>query len=270
MFKILAKKRLAENITSLEIEAPRIVKNAKPGQFVVLRVDEKGERIPLTLYYWDYKRKTISLVFLEVGASTKKLGRLNEGDSILDLVGPLGKPFPLKKYGRVACVGGGVGIPAIYPIARTLREGGNTVDCIIGARHKDLLILDDEIGLVSDTKTVCTDDGSLEVKGFVTDALKERLQDLDLVVAVGPVRMMEAVANLTRGKVPCIVSLNPIMVDGTGMCGACRVVVDGKVKFACVDGPDFDAHTVDFSELMMKNNQYVNEEKHAIKCWEKN
>lgn len=269
MHEITGRRDLAENITEITVKAPQVAKNAKAGQFIVLRVDERGERIPLTLYDWDEREGTLDLVFLQVGLSTKKLASLKKREYLSDLVGPLGKAFPIKKYGKVACVGGGVGVPAIYPIAKALRQAGNKVTSIIGARCNELLILQGEMESASDNLKVCTDDGSCGVKGFVTQVLEGMLDELDLVVAVGPVKMMQAVAELTRGKVKCLVSLNPIMVDGTGMCGACRVVVDGKVKFACVDGPDFDAHKVDFENLWNKNSQYVEQEKHAVKCWEK-
>lgn len=269
MFEITGRKQLAEDIVELEVNAPKISRHAKAGQFVVLRVDDNGERIPLTLYDWDDGKGAISIVFLEVGVSTKKLGSLKEGEFIADLVGPLGKEFPIKKYGRVACVGGGVGVPAIHPIARALKQAGNEVTSIIGARHKELLILEDEMNKSSDGLLICTDDGSCGTRGFVTQELEKIMGELDLVVAVGPVPMMRAVAELTREKAPCIVSLNPIMVDGTGMCGACRVTVGGETKFACVDGPDFDAHKVDFETLSNRNKQYAGQEREHLKCWER-
>lgn len=265
MFKVLKKKELAPEIKLIEVEAPLIAKKFEAGQFVVLRTDDKGERIPLTIYDADSAKGTLSMVFLEVGTSTKKLGRLEEGDSISNLLGPLGNPFPIRKFGTVACVGGGVGVPAVYPIAKELKKAGNKVISIIGARTKELLILEEEMKAVSDELFVATDDGSYGQKGFVTDVLKEHLGSVDLVLAVGPLPMMNAVCNLTRDKVKTMVSLNPIMVDGTGMCGGCRVMVGGKTKFACVDGPDFDGHDVDFKELMNRNSLYLEEEADSLK-----
>ncbi|MBD3262675.1 MAG: sulfide/dihydroorotate dehydrogenase-like FAD/NAD-binding protein [Candidatus Altiarchaeales archaeon] len=267
MPKIVGAETLAPDINKIVVEAPQIASKASAGQFVVLRVDEQGERIPLTIFDWDSGEGTIDLVFLKVGTSTQKLGRLKAGDTLADILGPLGKPFPVKKYGKIACVGGGLGIPAIHPIARAMRQAGNEVVSVVGARTRQLMILSDEMSCASDSLLMCSDDGSCGVKGFVTNVLTDVLDDLDLVVAVGPVKMMEAVAELTRNKADTIVSLNPVMVDGTGMCGACRVKVGGQVKFACVDGPDFNAHQVDFKELWNKNNQYVESERHSMKCW---
>jgi len=266
MFPILKVRELAPEIKYVRVGAPEVASEAKAGQFVILRVDEQGERIPLTIYDFDREEGSIGMVFLEVGTSTKKLGRLKDGDAIHDLLGPLGHPFEAKKYGRVACVGGGVGVPAIYTIAKALWGVGNKVTSIIGARTKELLILKDEMSSVSDEVLVATDDGSYGTEGFVTTVLEKLLGELDLVVAVGPLPMMKAVADLTRGRVKTIVSLNPIMVDGTGMCGGCRVTVAGETKFTCVDGPDFDAHEVDFTELMARNETYLPEEKESHEC----
>ncbi len=268
MFEITNAEKLAEGIKLVEVKAPSVAKNAMAGQFVVLRINEKGERFPLTIYDFDKKKGTVSIVFLEVGKSTKLLGSMKKGDKIADFVGPLGHPFKVGKYGTVVCVGGGVGVPATYPIARALKEAGNNVISIIGARCRDLLILEDEMRGVCQELCMTTDDGSYCRKGFVTDVLKELIekQKIDLVVAVGPIPMMKAVSDVTRGKVKTIVSLNPIMVDGTGMCGACRVVVGGKVRFACVDGPDFDAHEVDFGDLVHRNKTYLAEEKKSVEC----
>jgi len=266
MNEILEARELAKDIKYVKVLAPEVAVEARAGQFVILRVDERGERFPLTIYDFDLDGGSISMVFLEVGTSTRKLGKLKVGDSIRDFLGPLGRPFHVEKYGRVACVGGGVGTPAIYTITKALREAGNHVTSIIGARTKDLLILEDEMREVSDEVKVATDDGSYATKGFVTSILAGMLDKLDLVVAVGPLPMMKAVADLTRGKVRTIVSLNPIMVDGTGMCGGCRVTVGGKTKFTCVDGPDFDAHEVDFKELMERNRTYLDEEKKSHEC----
>ncbi|MFH0860693.1 MAG: sulfide/dihydroorotate dehydrogenase-like FAD/NAD-binding protein [Candidatus Altiarchaeota archaeon] len=266
MYEILEARELAPSIKFIKLYAPEVATSARAGQFVILRVDEKGERFPLTIYDFDRKEGSISMVFLEVGTSTKKLGALRAGESVRDFLGPLGHPFDVKEYGNVACVGGGVGTPAIYTIAKALKEAGNHVTTIIGARSKDLLILENEMMEVSDEVLVATDDGSKGVKGFVTTVLEKKLSSLDFVVAVGPLPMMKAVADLTRDKVKTIVSLNPIMVDGTGMCGGCRVTVDGKTKFTCVDGPDFDAHMVDFRELMERNRTYVDEEQESHTC----
>ena len=260
MHLVLNTVQLAKNIKEIDISAPEVAKHAKAGQFVILRVDDKGERIPLTLFDWDSKEGIIKLVFLEVGTSTKKLGELKEGDEVRDILGPLGNPFPLKKYGRVACIGGGVGIAALYPIAKALRKEGNEIFSIIGARSSDFLILEKEMRSLAHELIVYTDDGSYGKRGVVSDGVTSLLPYLNLVVAVGPVPMMRAIAELTKGKVPCIASLNPIMVDGTGMCGSCRVMVGGKVKFACVDGPDFNAHEVDFEDLALRNRRYVEEE----------
>lgn len=265
-YKIAEKRNLAENITFMKIMAPDVAGQARAGQFIVLIVDDTGERIPLTIYDYDVREGTVSIVFLEVGTSTKKLGSLVEGDMIKSFLGPLGSPFHLKKYGHVAVVGGGVGVPAIYPIAKGLRKAGNRLTSIIGARSRDLLILADEMESVSDELIITTDDGSMGRKGFVTEALADIMKDVDLVVAVGPLVMMRAVSELTRGRVRTIVSLNPIMVDGTGMCGGCRVRVGGEIRFACVDGPDFDGHDVDFNELMARNRTYLDEEAESHKC----
>jgi len=266
MFKVLEARDLADGIKFMEVYAPEVARVANAGQFVILRIDEFGERFPLTIYDFDRKAGSVSMVFLEVGTSTRKLGSLKAGDSILDFLGPLGHPFNVKEYGKVACVGGGVGTPAIHSIAKELKASGNHVTSIIGARTKDLLILEEEMKAVSDELIAATDDGSYGVKGFVTTVLGGMLDELDLVVAVGPLPMMKAVANLTRGRVKTIVSLNPIMVDGTGMCGGCRVTVAGKTKFTCVDGPDFDAHEVDFDELMERNRTYLSEEEESHTC----
>jgi len=268
MFKIVKKRTLAPIIKEIEVEVPEIARKAKPGQFVIVRVDERGERIPLTIVDYDRCRGIITLVFQEVGTSTKKLGRLNEGDYIADIVGPLGNPTELKRYGTVVCIGGGVGISAIYPVARALKEYGNYVISIIGARTSELLILEDEVRSVSNELYITTDDGSKGRKGFTTDVLKDLIAEgrhIDLVYAVGPTIMMKVVADVTRPyKIKTIVSLNPIMVDGSGMCGACRVRIGGQVKFACIDGPEFDAHLVDFDELLARLRMYKEEEKLSL------
>ncbi|MCX7816979.1 MAG: sulfide/dihydroorotate dehydrogenase-like FAD/NAD-binding protein [Syntrophales bacterium] len=264
MPKIVAKKILAETIVRMDVEAPEIARRRKAGQFVVLRLHEKGERIPLTIVDSDYEKGTITLIFQVVGKTTAELAMLDEGSEIKDLLGPLGHPTEIEPFGRVICVGGGVGVGVIYPITKALKEEGNYVISIIGARTRDLIILEREIGVLSDEFVVCTDDGSYGFKGFVTQALEGILREdgnIDRVFAVGPVPMMRAVADVTRPyNIKTIVSLNPIMVDATGMCGACRVSIGGKTKFACVDGPEFDGHEVDFDLLMKRLKIYVKEE----------
>lgn len=271
-FDILRKVRLAPGIKCLTVYAPLIAAKAKPGQFVVCRVNEWGERFPLTLVDWNREKGTIVLIFQEVGASTKKLGMLKVGDRIMDVIGPLGKPSEIKKYGEVAVVGGGVGIASIYPQVRALKRAGNRVVSILGARTAKLLILEEEISKFSDEVYVSTDDGSKGYKGFVSDVLRKLLAEgrrFDYVFAVGPVPMMRAVAEVTCPHgIKTVVSLNPIMVDGTGMCGACRVTVGGEVKFTCVDGPEFDAHKVNFKELMNRLRMYVEEEAKALQILE--
>ncbi len=272
MNKIVAKKDLAPNIKLIEVRSPEIAEKAKPGQFVILRVDEKGERFPLTLVDWDRQKGTITLIFLEVGVSTKKLGTLQVQDEILDIVGPLGIPSEIRHYGKVCIIGGGVGTASAYPIIRALKTAGNRVVSIVGARTAQLLILEDEIRKFSDEFYVSTDDGTKGHEGFVTDVLNELIQkgyDFDVVYAIGPAVMMRAVAEVTRPhRIKTIVSLNPIMVDGMGMCGACRVTVGGKTRFACVDGPEFDAHQVDFGELIKRQRMFLAEEKLALQLWE--
>lgn len=268
MYKIAAKKVLAPAIKQLQISAPEIAAGARPGQFIILRIDEKGERIPLTIADYDPRGGTITLVFQEAGRTTMELGRLEEGDAILDIVGPLGKPSEIRRYGKVVCIGGGVGIAAIYPIARALKEAGNEIVSIIGARSRGQLILVEKIGAVSDSLEIVTEDGSGGRKGFVTGVLQDLLvseEGIDLVMAIGPPAMMRAVAELTRPyRIRTVASLNPIMVDGIGMCGACRVTVGGKTRFACVDGPEFDAHLVDWSVLVQRARMFREEEKRAV------
>lgn len=278
MFKIVKKDILSSLVKKIIIEAREISQRALPGQFVVIRLDEKGERIPLTIACTDKNDGLITLIFQEVGFTTTKLGRLNTGDSVLDILGPLGHPAEIKKYGTVVCVAGGVGVAEVLPVAQALRACGNKVSGIIGARSKDLLILEDQMKNACDELFIATDDGSYGQRGLVTDILKNILDTpaiqktdrqtrslIDLVYAIGPVPMMEAVSNLTlRYDVKTIVSLNPIMVDGTGMCGSCRVTVAGKVKFCCVDGPDFDGHLVDFKELWERLKLFKEQEKRAL------
>lgn len=261
MFKILKRKVLHQGILQLTLEAPFIAKKAQPGQFVVLRVNEYGERLPLTIADFDVEKGTIDIIFMVIGASTTLLAEMQEGESILDLVGPLGKKTDIEPgMGTIVCIGGGIGVAPIYPIARGMKQAGNHVISIMGAKNKDILILHDEMQAVSDEVLVSTDDGSYGIKGFVTTAFEElikRGEKIDEVVAIGPVIMMKSVADATRPYgIKTVVSLNPIMVDGTGMCGGCRVQVGDKVKFACVDGPEFDAHEVDFINLMERQRMY--------------
>jgi len=261
MFKILNKKVLHENILQFTLEAPLIARKAEPGQFVVLRVNEYGERVPLTVADFDREKGTIDIIFMVIGASTTVLASLNAGDSILDLVGPLGKKTDIRPdMGTVVCIGGGIGVAPIYPIARKMKQVGNHVITIMGAKNKDILILKDEMEKISDEVIVTTDDGSYGIKGFVTTALQQLIDkgiDIAEVVAIGPVIMMKTVADTTRPyNIKTIVSLNPIMVDGTGMCGGCRVQVGDETKFACVDGPEFDGHLVDFVNLMERQRMY--------------
>jgi ferredoxin--NADP+ reductase len=260
MFTILHAEFLAPGIKRFVIEAPRIAHKQKPGQFVILRLNQQGERIPITIEHSDPERGTIRIVVQSAGKTTHLLNSLNSGDHILNVVGPLGKPSEIRKFGTVVVIGGGVGTAMAYPTAAALKHAGNRVICIVGARNKDLVILERELREVSDALMITTDDGSYADKGFVTDKLRQLIENgtrIDLVLAIGPIPMMRAVAEMTRKESICtIVSLNPIMIDGTGMCGGCRVLVDGKSEFACVDGPEFDAHRVDFSVLMQRNSMY--------------
>ena len=272
MYRITTRKEIAPDIVSLYVSAPLIARKFEPGQFVILRVGERGERIPITIAWADAQEGTIRLIVEVLGKTTKRLAALKEGDSILNLVGPLGKAIESKKYGKVICIGGGVGAAPLYPIVNALRKAGNRVVSIIGARTKELLILENEIRARSSTFYVTTDDGSKGRHGFVTDVLRSVLEmdeNFNLVVAIGPIPMMKAVSNLTRAYgVRTLVSLNPIMLDGMGMCGACRVTVGGKTKFTCVDGPMFDGHKVDFDELARRRERYLDEEKRALKAYE--
>ncbi len=265
MFKVVKREEMAGGTVILnEIEAPLIAKKAKPGQFVILKVHENGERIPLTMADTDPEKGTITVIYMVVGKGTGLFRDLKVGEGFLDVIGPLGKATHLKKEGIVVCVGGGTGVAVMHPITRALKEVGNHVIAIIGSRNKDLLILEDRMRTASTELHVCTDDGSYGHHGFVTDVLKEVLKtkDVKLVVAIGPVPMMKFVSKMTKEfGVKTIVSLNPIMVDGTGMCGGCRVSVGGKTKFACVDGPEFDGHEVDYDELMLRLQAYCEEEK---------
>jgi ferredoxin--NADP+ reductase len=271
VFQIVEARLLATAVKQFKIAAPEIARKRKPGQFVVLRINEEGERIPLTMADADPQAGTITLIFQEVGRSTGKLGKLKAGDSISDLIGPLGVPTHIEKFGTVVCVGGGIGIAPIYPIAKGMREAGNTVLSIIGARTKDLLILEEEMAQVSNVLKVSTDDGSYGYHGFVSDVLQDFIDqgtNIDLAVTIGPVPMMRVVCNVTRNKnIKTVVSLNPIMVDATGMCGACRVTVGGRTRFVCVDGPEFDGHQVDFAELVKRQRAYLDPEKKAYETF---
>ncbi len=264
MFKILDKEKLALSIFRFEIEAPKIARKAKAGQFVILRLDEQGERIPLTICDFDEKKSSISLVLQEVGKTTQQLASLSCGDCIADVVGPLGKPSEIKNFGTVVCVAGGVGAAVILPVARVLKGVGNKIITILGARSEELLILEEELSLISDEFFIMTDDGSKGRCGVCTDILKELIEggcDISRVVAIGPVIMMKFVCKTTEPhKIKTVVSLNSIMVDGTGMCGSCRVTVGGETKFCCVDGPEFDGHLVDFDELINRQRMYLEEE----------
>lgn len=259
MFEILQKRVLNSTTKLFKVYAPYIAKKAKAGQFIMLRVDENGERIPLTIADYEREKGIITIIFQEVGYTTKKLGEKNEGDFILDFVGPLGKASCFENVKNVAVIGGGLGTAIAYPQAKALKEQGSHVDVILGFRNNDLIILKDEMESSSDNLYIMTDDGSNGNKGFVTQKLDELINknEYDLVVAIGPLRMMQAVCKLTKEhNIKTIVSMNPIMIDGTGMCGGCRLTVDGKIKFACVDGPDFDGHKVDFEEVITRNNMY--------------
>jgi NAD(P)H-flavin reductase len=267
-FTIVKKQELVPTIYQLDINAPRIARKAQPGQFVILRIDETGERIPLTIADFDRDKGTISMIFQSVGVTTTKLGTLKTGDAILDFIGPLGNPSEIENDGTIILVGGGVGVAPVFPQARAFKEAGNTVISIIGARSANLLLWEDRMREFSDELYITTDDGTKGHHGFVTDIVKkilERGTKVDRVIAIGPPVMMRAVAGVTRPfNVKTVVSLNSIMVDGTGMCGACRVLVGNETKFACVDGPEFDAHLVDFTLLMNRLSMYQSEEKLAF------
>jgi ferredoxin--NADP+ reductase len=268
LYKILLRQDLVPNIHLFKIAAPAVAKKAQAGQFVIIRLDERGERIPLTIADWDEKEGSVTIVFMEVGTTTRRLALLKSGDSITDFVGPLGLPTHIEKFGTVVCVAGGFAVATTMPIARGMRKKGNKVISIMGARNKDLIFWENELGSVSDQLIVTTDDGSYARKGFVTEPLRELLEGnegIDRVVAIGPSIMMKFSAKTTQPfGVKTIVSLNPIMVDGTGMCGCCRVSVGGVTKFACVDGPDFDGHQVDWDLLFARQRTYLDEEKCSL------
>lgn len=265
--RIVEKRILAKGICLFVIEAPLIAKKAEPGQFVIVRHKENGERIPLTIADYNRDQGTITLVCHGIGKSTQEINQLNQGDSFLDVLGPLGLAMPIEKVGKVLCVAGGLGVAPMYPKTRILKAAGNHIISIIGARSQEMLIMTEEMEAVSNQIHYCTDDGSFGHHGFVTDVLSQVLQEqeIDLVVAIGPLPMMAAVAKITKEfAVPTQVSLNALMVDGTGMCGGCRVTIGEKTKFACVDGPVFDAHQVNFAELLSRQNFYRDQEQAAL------
>lgn len=268
MYKIVKKDVLNPYMTRMEIDAPLIARKAKPGQFIILRVDELGERIPLTIADYDAEKGTVTIIYQKVGATTRLLDTLNEGDSILDFVGPLGKASELEGYKNAAVIGGGAGCAIAYPQAKALFNMGAHVDMIAGFRNTDLIILEKEMKEAAHNLIVMTDDGSNGNKGFVTNALEAQIEggaDYDFVIAIGPVPMMKAVSNLTKKYgIKTVVSMNPIMIDGTGMCGGCRLTVGGQTKFACVDGPDFDGHEVDFDETMKRLGIYKEQERESM------
>ena len=274
MFKIVKREEMSQGTVILnELEAPKIARKAKPGQFVILKANEEGERIPLTMAETNPEKGTITIIYMVVGKSTAIFKTLEVGDSYQDVIGPLGKPTHIEKVGTVVCVGGGTGIAVLHPITRAMKEAGNHVIAIIGARSKELLIMEGHMRAASHDLRICTDDGSYGHHGFVTDVLKEVCENekVDQAVLIGPVPMMKFASLMTKEySIPTMVSLNPIMVDGTGMCGACRVTVDGKTKFACVDGPDFDGHLVDWEELFTRRKVYFEDEVQSLCYWEKN
>ncbi len=271
MYQIVLKKNLLPAISMIKVKAPKVARKAKAGQFVIIRVDEFGERIPLTLADWDEQEETITLVAMKIGTSTYKLSELNTGDYLQNLVGPLGHASEILNYGTVVCIGGGVGIAPVFPIARALKKAGNKVITIMGARSKDLLFWEDHLRSISDTLIVTTDDGSYARKGLVTEPLKELLESrekIDRVIAIGPAIMMKFCSLTTLPyHVPTIVSLNSIMVDGTGMCGCCRVSIDDNTRFVCVDGPEFDGHKVDWDTVFKRQQTYLKEEKQSLEMW---
>lgn len=273
MYKIVEKKDLCPTICSMWVEAPRVAKKHRPGQFVMIRMHEKGERIPLTVVDKRPEDGIIRIIFQKVGKSTWEMGTYSVGDSFNDVVGPLGQPTHIEKFGTVLGIGGGVGIAPLYPILKGMKEAGNKLITILGARTRELLILEEEMRAISDEVIITTDDGSYGKKGLVTDALKELLESkikIDQVVAIGPAIMMKyVVKTLEPYRIPCIVSLNAMMLDGTGMCGVCRVTIGGKVRFVCVDGPEFDGYEVDFDDLMNRLTIYVDEERLAMEEFKK-
>lgn len=272
MYRIVAKEQLSSSVYRMEIEAPLIARVRRPGQFVVLRIHEQGERIPLTIYDTQPDKGTLTIIFQTVGKSTYHLANLNVGDNIQDVVGPMGQPTHIELFGTVVCIGGGIGIAPLYPIAQGMKQGGNKVISLIGARTKELLILEDEMRQVSDEIVVGTDDGSYGKKGFTSDFLNELIDQgtrIDLVVTIGPVPMMKVIVNITKKhNLKTVVSLNSIMLDATGMCGCCRVTVGKETKFACVDGPEFDGHLVDFDELTKRLKSYLVQERISLEHYQ--
>ncbi len=272
MYDIVKSDKLTPDVIKLEIRAPHIARKAKAGQFIIVTPTEHGERIPLTMADFSPEKGTVTIAALEVGKTTRELGTMKAGDKLFSLVGPLGLPTELHKYGDVVSIGGGIGLALMYPVVRALRQAGNYTINIIGARNEKLLIYEDEIKSVSDEFYVCTDDGSKGHHGFVSDVLKKLIAEnkkIDMVYAVGPIIMMKVIANITKPhNIKTVVSLNPIMVDGTGMCGSCRVIIGGKTKFGCVDGPEFDGHQVDFDNLTARNKRYIPEEQVALRKWQ--
>ena len=268
MFTIIKRRELTPTVTELWIHAPLIAKKAKAGQFIIFRVDDKSERVPLTIAGYDREKGTVTIIFQKVGYTTMKLDTLNEGDALLDFVGPLGEPSHTEGVKRAAVIGGGLGVAIAYPQAKALHEAGCEVDLIVGFRNEHLIILKDELAAACTDLTIMTDDGSNGNKGFVTQALQAKLDAgkvYDEVIAIGPLPMMKAVCDLTKPKdIKTIVSMNPIMIDGTGMCGGCRVTVGGVTKFACVDGPDFDGHQVDWAEAISRSRMFRPEEQRAM------
>ena len=267
MYRIVKKRVLNPTVSLMEVEAPAVARKAEPGQFIILRVDEEGERIPLTIADFDRERGTVTIIYQVVGATTEKLNHKQEGESLQDFVGPLGRATETEGLKRVAVVGGGVGTAIAYPVAKKLHDVGCHVDLIVGFRSKDLVILEEEFKAASTQLIIGTDDGSYGKKALVTDLLREQIEGgakYDRVIAIGPVIMMKFVCELTRKyDIPTVVSMNPIMIDGTGMCGGCRLSVGGETKFACVDGPEFDGHKVDFDEAMARGAMYKDFERHA-------
>lgn len=271
MYKILEKKQLNNQVTAMKIDAPFVARKVQAGQFVIVRVDETGERIPLTVADFDRENGTLTIIFQAVGYTTKRMAKMNVGDSLQDVVGPLGCPTEFGNPKKAIVVGGGVGCAIAYPQAKALKNMGVKTDVIAGFRSRDIVILEDEMRAIADDYYITTDDGSYGEKGLVTEVLKRLLEkeDYDLVIAIGPIPMMKFVSQTTKPfSVRTIVSLNPIMIDGTGMCGGCRVSVGGEIKFACVDGPDFDGHLVDFDELSRRNSFYREEEAHICRMGE--
>ena len=267
MYRILRKKVLNPTVTLMDIEAPLVARSAEPGQFIILRVDEEGERIPLTVADFDREKGSVTIIFQIVGATTEKLNHKNEGDYIADFAGPLGRATETEGLKKVAVVGGGVGCAIAYPVAKKLFESGCEVHSIVGFRNSDLVILEDEFRAKSTKLVLMSDDGSCGEKGLVTDALRRLIESgekYDRVITIGPLIMMKFVSKLTKEYgIPTVASMNPVMIDGTGMCGGCRLTVGGKTKFACVDGPEFDAHEIDFDEAMARSSMYRDFERHA-------